>query len=137
MRFSTGLLLALIGVLLFSTGAAQSSGGSSSSSSTGSDSSSGIGFGSSSSTGAAPPPPPGPAAIRDDHISVNYNGGYVVASYILATLGSGTSLQMMKQRSGLRGARNWLLLAGGAVALGAVGIFSQSNQSSNQLHAST
>ena len=45
------------------------------------------------------------------------------ASYLIACLGSATSLQVMKQRTGLRGLRNWLLLLGGSVALGLVAIW--------------
>jgi len=58
-----------------------------------------------------------------DFVSVSYKPEYVVASYIIACVGSGTALQVMKQRTGFKGLRNWLLLVGGSISLGVVGIW--------------
>lgn len=46
----------------------------------------------------------------------------VVALFFLL-VGSAFPLQVMKQRTGFVGVRNWILLGGGAIALGAVGIW--------------
>ena len=60
----------------------------------------------------------------DDSVSVYYRPEMVVASYCIACLGSVTALQAMKQRTGLYGTRNWLLLLAGSTSLAAVGIWS-------------
>lgn len=57
-------------------------------------------------------------------------------SYVIACLGSMVALELMKQRTGTRGARNRMLLAGGALALGAIGIWSMHfGQSARAIYA--
>jgi hypothetical protein len=60
-------------------------------------------------------------ASFDDTVTVSYKPEFIFASYCIACLGSVTALQAMKQRTGLYGTRNWLLLAAGATSLAAVG----------------
>ena len=59
----------------------------------------------------------------DDSIQVHWRGEYVFASFVIAWIGSFTSLSLMKQRTGASGWRNWIALLSGSAALGAVGIF--------------
>lgn len=84
----------------------------------------------------------GTTDVDDDYVHVFYKWYYIVISFLVATVGSGTSLQVMKQRTGFYGYRNWLLLFGGSISLGAVGIwcmhFSQEHQREHgraRLHA--
>ena len=49
---------------------------------------------------------------------------YIVASFLVATVGSLTSLLIMRQRTSASGLRNQLYLLAGAIAFGAVGVFS-------------
>jgi NO-binding membrane sensor protein with MHYT domain len=53
-----------------------------------------------------------------------WNAGYIILSYAIACLGSMVALELMKQRTAAKGLRNGLLLLGGAISLGAIGIWS-------------
>lgn len=48
----------------------------------------------------------------------------ILLSYFISSLGAFTSLQLMRQRTGNRGRRNWLLLLSASIALAGVGIWS-------------
>ena len=45
--------------------------------------------------GQSPPPPPSPQP--DSSVRLEYSGGHIAASYIIATLGSGTALQVSRR----------------------------------------
>ena len=59
---------------------------------------------------------------------------YVLSSFVVAVVGSGTSLLIMKQRTAAAGLRNHLYLLAGAIVFGAVGVFSMHFVGMEALH---
>jgi len=57
-------------------------------------------------------------------LDAHWSAGYILLSYGIACLGSMVALELMKQRTAAKGTRNHLLLIGGAISLGAIGIWS-------------
>jgi NO-binding membrane sensor protein with MHYT domain len=58
-------------------------------------------------------------------LTPSWSAGYICLSYVIACLGSMVALELMKQRTAATGFRNYLLLVGGAIAFGAIGIWSE------------
>lgn len=49
---------------------------------------------------------------------------YLALSYVVSCVGAFTSLQLMRQRTGPKGRKNWVLLCSASIALAGVAIFS-------------
>ncbi|KAJ3455612.1 hypothetical protein MRS44_017094 [Fusarium solani] len=53
----------------------------------------------------------------------SYNAGFVALSYVVSMVGAGSSLELIKRRTGFRGLFNHLLLVSSAVTMGGVAIW--------------
>ncbi|KAI9323140.1 hypothetical protein BX666DRAFT_2021895 [Dichotomocladium elegans] len=66
-------------------------------------------------------------------VSQHFSGGIIFISYIIATVGAQTTLELLGRRTHIHGIRNWLLLVAAAIAMGGVGIWSMHFVGNNSL----
>lgn len=57
-------------------------------------------------------------------IRTEYHWEYILASFLVSSLGAATALQVIKYRTGSHGIRNWCYLVAASVCLGAIGVWS-------------
>ncbi|KAI8332865.1 hypothetical protein BC941DRAFT_505014 [Chlamydoabsidia padenii] len=62
-----------------------------------------------------------------------FNGGIIFVSFVISTIGSMTTLELLRRRTHIRGRKNWYLLLSAALAMGSVGIWSMHFIGNNSL----